>query len=491
MNSKLPASEQRFLRLLVLLLFLGHLKLFASSKHLQQVMRHTHQQPFRFDLSQAAQQKLPEAAYVFELGKDRLDNYFSFAEHLAPGFAAQFVPHPFLQGGVFWQSSFRSPIERLPLVRRHMQVNGSYERMSNRGLTVVAGISRDLIRQPSQVLFYLLQQRHQLFLVHPGLHYFGRYDYLGLSVNSELDVVRLLESLRPVVLHDPRVRVGEVALGFRSRNNLIGVNYSGGTTPKLLSALLLLQAVLSVFLLRCLSLFLSNGARLLLDVRLQLADPDQARLSLAQLCRQFITAFTLTVKLIFFIVYALCCRQQPLDFGGQFLLRFTHPGVTHGLPFGSISFDLGAIDRHMAQFHQASSAAQLQYLDEQLSQLWQMPLAKLGNAIVIWLLVAGQHSEAHIIIGCLLNLSRRHLANAVTVDQQLDHQYRMIRRASAAVAFLVYFQNSCQIKRLNHIANIKRQVVVSQPFPQIRWQQQHLTHVVRSKRFAHHRSLLI
>ena len=75
-------------------------------------MRHTNQQPFRFDLRQAAQQKLPKASYMFDLRKDWFDDHFSFAEHLAPGFAAQLVPHPFLQGGVFWQS-FRTPIKGL------------------------------------------------------------------------------------------------------------------------------------------------------------------------------------------------------------------------------------------------------------------------------------------------------------------------------------------------------------------------------------------
>jgi len=76
--------------------FSGHLKSFHCSEQLHQIMRHTNQQPFRFDLLQATQQKLPKASDMFDLGKDWLDDYFSLTEDFPPHFASQLVPHPLL-----------------------------------------------------------------------------------------------------------------------------------------------------------------------------------------------------------------------------------------------------------------------------------------------------------------------------------------------------------------------------------------------------------
>ena len=103
-------------------------------------MRHTNQQPFPFDLGQAAQQKLPKASYVFDLRKDRLDDHFSFAEHLAACWASQFMPHPLLNSGVWWQGFCAA--DRLTLIWWYVQINFSYCLMGKRGFAVVAGIGR-------------------------------------------------------------------------------------------------------------------------------------------------------------------------------------------------------------------------------------------------------------------------------------------------------------------------------------------------------------
>ena len=50
-------------------------------------MGHTNQQPFRFDLCQAPQQKLPKASYMFELRKDRFDDHFRLWLPLCRGLA--------------------------------------------------------------------------------------------------------------------------------------------------------------------------------------------------------------------------------------------------------------------------------------------------------------------------------------------------------------------------------------------------------------------
>src|SRR5215510_2492626 len=110
------------------------------SEGFQQVMRHTNQQPFRFDLRQPAQQKLTKAAHMFDLREDRFDDHFSSAEHLTPVLAGQLVPHPFLQRGLWRQCCLLSSIERFTLFWWHMQINGPHCLMSNGSLAVVASV---------------------------------------------------------------------------------------------------------------------------------------------------------------------------------------------------------------------------------------------------------------------------------------------------------------------------------------------------------------
>src|SRR5215467_2758343 len=188
-------------------------------------MRHTNQQPFCFDLRQTAQQKLAEAAHMFDLCKDRFDDHFSSAEHFTSGFATKLVPHPFLQRGIGWQRCLLISREGLTLIWWHMQIDSSHGLMSKGGLAVVAGISRGLPRQAAQISFHLAQHRHQLFLIHARLHYFGSDNDLRLSIYSDLNVVGLLESLSCMVLHDARVRISEVAFALRCRQGLARVNY--------------------------------------------------------------------------------------------------------------------------------------------------------------------------------------------------------------------------------------------------------------------------
>src|SRR6185503_13604264 len=259
-------------------------------------MRHTNQQPFRFDLPQPPQQKLTKAAHMLELRKDRFDDHLSSAEHFPTGLAGQLVPHPFLQRGICGQRRVFLSIEWLTLIWWYMQIDGSHCLMSNGGSAVVAGIGRGLHRQAAQISFHLAQHRHQLFLVHPSLHYFGGYNDLRLSIYSDLNVIGLLESLGRMIFHDARVRIGEVAFALWRRHRLARVNYFARSEfLALLFCLFLLALSLGDF-------FLSSFTCFALHIRLQLADSSQPRLALTQLYRQLVTAFAFTVQRIFFIV---------------------------------------------------------------------------------------------------------------------------------------------------------------------------------------------
>ncbi|HWL74812.1 MAG TPA: hypothetical protein VNQ74_13165, partial [Burkholderiaceae bacterium] len=139
----------------------------------------------------------------------------------------------------------------------------------------------------------------------------------------------------------------------------------------------------------------------------------------------------------------------------------------------------------MAQLDQPSPLAQLQHLHEQARQFRQMPPAKFCDAGMIRLLVTRQHPKPHIVVAGLLELARRHLAHAVPVEQQLDHHLRMVRRLAASVPCFVRFQDRGKIQLIDNVADIQRQMIVRQPLPQIRWQEQQLAHVIGTKGFSH------
>src|ERR1044072_2196293 len=309
-------------------------------------MRHTNQQPFRFDLRQPAQQKLSEASHVFDLPEHRFDDHFSSAEHFTTGLATKLVPHSFLQRGIGGQ---RCSLEGLALIWWHVQIDGPHGRMRKGGLAVVAGIGRSLRRQASQVPFHFTQHWHQLFLVYARLHYFRRHNDLRLSVYANLNVVGLLESLSGMVLHDARVRISEVTFALRCRHRLAQLNYFA--RPELLALLFCLL----LFALSFGDFFLRSFTGFALHIGLQFADAGQAPLALTQLWRQLVTAFAFAVERIFFVIYALRLGQQPLYFGSQFLFCFAHGRIAHGAPLRSVRLDLGAIDRHVAQLHQPRS----------------------------------------------------------------------------------------------------------------------------------------
>src|ERR1044072_661640 len=117
-------------------LFSSPLRRFLRSEGFQQVMRHTNQQPFRFDLREPAQEKLTEAAHMLDLRKDRFDDHLSSAEHFPSGLAGQLVPHPFLQRGVCWQRRVLLSIEWLTLIWWHVQIDAAHGLVSNGGSAV-------------------------------------------------------------------------------------------------------------------------------------------------------------------------------------------------------------------------------------------------------------------------------------------------------------------------------------------------------------------
>jgi len=133
------------------------------------------------------------------------------------------------------------------------------------------------------------------------------------------------------------------------------------------------------------------------------------------------------------------CRliEQRLHFPLELVLGVAHPRIAHRLVLRGGGLHLGAVQRHVAQFHQPRGLAQPQALDEQPGQRRQVALAERGNAVVVGMLVTGQHADGDIAIGGALDLSRRPQARAVRIEQHRHHHGRVIGRLAPPVARLI------------------------------------------------------
>src|SRR6266568_3910696 len=434
-------------------------------------MSQTDQQPFSFDLFQPAQQKLPETAQVFDVGKHRLDNHLAPIVERSSRRTLQLLPH------LGSDTAVTGHHRRLNFVRLHIQIDPLERFIIEHRAAVVSSISQNHLRQTAKVRSYFLYSGQQLLLVVGRLHHFSSHNNLRFGIDRNLTVVGLFVVPGSSIHHQPRIRISQVTLRLRSRDRFARF----GLGP-LAPAIMMRASLAAFFLLLLLSRSLFGFA---FQLSLQLSYLCQARLPLAQFGRQFIAPLPFAVKCILLVVNPLGFRQQPRYFSLQFFLYFTHPVVAQRLTLRGVGLDLGAIDGHVAQLDQPSSLAQLQHLQEQLPQLFQVALAKLGNAVVVWLLIARQNPKSYVIISGPLDLARRHLAHAVAIDEQLNHNRRMVWRATPQVALFITAHDRREIQSIHHIADIECQMFSWQPLPQVRRQQQQLTQVISSKCFAH------
>src|SRR6185503_13418488 len=326
-------------------------------------------------------------------------------------------------------------ITRHRFVGRNIQINLSQTIICYCRNCEVTSICRCLFRHSPNVLFYFVQHRNQLRAIICLLNNTCCHDDLCFSIDCYLRVVSLVITSRYGVLHYSRIRVGEITLRITLRNHLSRLG------PGPLSLVLLLEYfspfLCCSFLLLERKFFLSILFGFAIKLCFQLAYSCKPRLGVAQFFWQLISSLPFPVQLVFFLVDLLRFAEQSNHFRLQLFLGFTQPLIGQRCTLGGIRFNLRSVDRHVAQLHKPGSLAQLQHLDEQFPELFQMPLAKLRNAVVIRVLVARQHSKRHVIVSCLLHLARRHLTHAVTVYQELHHHDRMIRRPPTQVALFI------------------------------------------------------
>ena len=145
---------------------------------------------------------------------------------------------------------------------------------------------------------------------------------------------------------------------------------------------------------------------------------------------------------------------------------------------------LRAVDRDHLHVHQARLGAQLQHVAEQLTQRPLMALAKPRDRRVIRRLVGRDHPHRDILMAAPLDPPRGPLADRVRVDQQRHHHRRVVRRATPAVVAIAG-QERRQIHRLDSVQDKPREVILRQPLPQTRRQQQLLLAITRDEVLRH------
>ena len=101
----------------------------------------------------------------------------------------------------------------------------------------------------------------------------------------------------------------------------------------------------------------------------------------------------------------------------ELILRLRHALVAHGLVLGRVGLHLRAVDGDMPEPDEPCLLTEPEHLHEQPRERLQMLLAELCDAVVVGVLIAGQHTKRDLLVGRPFDASRGRLAHAVRVDQ--------------------------------------------------------------------------
>lgn len=153
--------------------------------------------------------------------------------------------------------------------------------------------------------------------------------------------------------------------------------------------------------------------------------------------------------------------------------------VTVGV-LGSVGMNLRSVDRDNLSLDQASFRAEPQDLTEQAGQSVLVALAEPGDRAVIRHLVRGDHAIGDILDAAALDHPRGALPARVGVKQQRDHHPRIVRRATMPISAISGVERS-EVHLLDRRQHEPREVILRQPIPHARRQQQLLITITRQE----------
>ena len=221
-----------------------------------------------------------------------------------------------------------------------------------------------------------------------------------------------------------------------------------------------------------------------LQLGLGLADPLGTPLLVGDPFRHLVAGLVAAVQLVLFSIRCLG-RAQPLgDRGFQLRGALFHALVAHRFVLRRIGFDLGAIERHMPELHQAGRLAQLQNLPEQFAERLQVTLAEIRDGAEIRCVERYNAHEINALAARLGDPPRGVDAAAVGIQQQRRHHGGIIRRLATLAA--VGAGDPSEVDFVPDQAQHKAgKMVVGHEVPHRRWQKQWLIDLPGAKCLAH------
>jgi hypothetical protein len=158
--------------------------------------------------------------------------------------------------------------------------------------------------------------------------------------------------------------------------------------------------------------------------------------------------------------------------------------MAHRLVLGRVGPKLRAVQGDPTQLDHAQPLRQLQRLHQQIGQRIQVPTAEPGYRPEVRGLIGSQEPKRHILHALALDRPRGAHPGGVSVDQQAQHQPRIIGRVAAQPA--VVGVDGRQVQHLvDHLGHEPGQVILRQPLIQRRRHQQSLIRIKPTERLPH------
>jgi hypothetical protein len=213
-----------------------------------------------------------------------------------------------------------------------------------------------------------------------------------------------------------------------------------------------------------------------LELLLGALEPLAARDRVGQLRRKLIAA-RIAEPRVLGRVDRVGLGEDPVDLLADLLV-----GPVRRQP--GVGAELGAVDGDRPDPDHPGLLAHREHLHEQFGERLSVALAKPADRGVVWGPVGRDHPERDVLQAAPLDLTRRALPDRVRVEHQRDHHARIVRRTATPIRPVLAIKRG-QIKPLDDIEQIPRQMPRRQPLPHTRRHQEILLAITRQEALGH------
>jgi len=124
--------------------------------------------------------------------------------------------------------------------------------------------------------------------------------------------------------------------------------------------------------------------------------------------------------------------HQFFDFPFQALFETNRIRVAERRVLGGIGFDLRAIQTHVSKCEQTHLGRKDQYLGKKRLQFAEKPATKMGDRVVIWLLIGRDIAKSDGVPGGFFEPTRRERACRIPIEEKRDQHRGMVSGRAAA-----------------------------------------------------------